>query len=81
MAQDSILAQPFVKMLMTAAKQNLERDGRVHPVLYLRLSNNQRLMVLVDLAPTSKRKQGQGESRVRHEGLQNLGRTCYNLPV
>lgn len=57
MAQDSILTQTFIETTMVAARKNLERDGKVVPALFVRLSNNQRLVVLVDLAATSEQKQ------------------------
>ncbi len=48
---DSILAKEFVETVLEVARKNLERDGALHPVLFLELRNDEQLVMLLKEFP------------------------------
>ncbi len=48
---ESILAQPFVETVLQAARVNLERDGALHPVLFLQLESSEQMVMLLKEFP------------------------------
>lgn len=54
---ESILAPEFVETVLTAAKENLNRDGYLSPVLFLHLEGGGRVMFSLRLPETPEEKQ------------------------
>ena len=50
---ESILGQEFVETVLQAARVNLERDGALHPVLFLRLRSDERMVMLLKELPNT----------------------------
>ena len=48
---ESILAKEFVETVLTAARVNLERDGALHPVLFLELRSDEQMVMLLKEFP------------------------------
>ena len=48
---ESILGQEFVETVLTAARLNLERDGALHPVLFLQLESREQMVMLLKEFP------------------------------
>ena len=48
---ESILAQGFVETVLQAARVNLERDGALHPVLFLQLESSEQMVMLLKEFP------------------------------
>ena len=48
---ESILAQEFVETVLQAARMNLERDGALHPVLFLQLESREQMVMLLKEFP------------------------------
>ena len=48
---ESILAQEFVETVLHAARVNLERDGALHPVLFLQLESREQMVMLLKEFP------------------------------
>ncbi len=48
---ESILARGFVETVLTAARVNLERDGALHPVLFLGLKSDEQMVMLLKEFP------------------------------
>jgi hypothetical protein len=62
---DSILAQGFIDQMMAIARQNLERDGRLTTVIFLRFEDRVIHVVNVDLPETADE---------RYTAIRRLGR-------
>ena len=50
---ESILGQEFVETVLQVARVNLERDGALHPVLFLRLRSDERMVMLLKELPNT----------------------------
>ena len=48
---ESILAKEFVETVLTAARVNVERDGALHPVLFLELRSDEQVVMLLKEFP------------------------------